>query len=357
MFDLFEKTCLVFLKSSKTSSMNEYTIISKKKLFQSPLWGRGYCLSSAPSFLINEINLKKALSTGLVGLALLGADKSNSFASSVDSYSSGNKKEVKHFSIIDIHKIVQIESSGDPNAVNKTSGARGLCQLMKATWLDIVVKMDKDWEWNDAFNPEKNKSVADYYINKEIPRLLKHYKVEDTIETRLAAYNWGIGNLVKLIKRDPKHYYHWMDMLPKETKNYIIKYKSIKEKKINEQLEWLEVESVGELKVGDVIKFVEGVFSKEDFKRGTHNSSYKVHPVGYRTLEGKILNITESSVTIDVQNCYSSQNYMIVKGKHITRRKKSITRNLIRKVRFGEIKPEEHQTEFGFMNEMLKVLS
>lgn len=122
---------------------------------------------------------------------------------------------------IDMKKIVQIESSGNPKAVNKKSGARGLTQLVKPTWEECVKKLKKNWSWDDAFDGKKNLIVGTYYMNKRIPQMLKYYKIPDTVETRLAAYNWGIGYVYKAYK---KYGNEWINYIPTETKNYIKKY-------------------------------------------------------------------------------------------------------------------------------------
>ena len=123
---------------------------------------------------------------------------------------------------IDIDKIVQIESSGRADAVSPV-GARGLMQFMKPTWDEITKKMGKDWSFDEAFDPGKNRQVGVYYMNVEIPRLLKSYGIPDTTETRLGAYNWGIGNL-----QDAYEEYGdgWIEHAPEETQNYIKKYRT-----------------------------------------------------------------------------------------------------------------------------------
>jgi soluble lytic murein transglycosylase-like protein len=81
------------------------------------------------------------------------------------------------------------ESSFDPNAVNKKSGARGIMQL------------------NPKFFPNAGKNTtADINAGaKEYARLLKHYHGNST--EALEAYNWGEGNVDKfrkgIIKRMP----------------------------------------------------------------------------------------------------------------------------------------------------------
>ncbi len=129
---------------------------------------------------------------------------------------------VKRNSNISMDKIYSIESSNNPNAVNP-SGAKGYGQLMKKTWEDCVKEMGKNWNYDtDWMNKEKNKSVSEYYMNTKIPKMLKHYGIPDEIDTRLAAYNWGIGNLNNCYKEYKEN---WKKFIPQETKNYIIKYR------------------------------------------------------------------------------------------------------------------------------------
>ena len=170
---------------------------------------------------------------------------------------------------IDINKIIQIESSGNPHAYNKNSGCIGLMQINPkgalADWnykekkeSDKIIKAhEKEWEkYNkcqdeelnnlsgvgvyysacfipalpfglfsiktyelaDLYNPKINVEIGTWYINKRIPQMIKAYGLEDTIEYRLIAYNWGIGNLLKHLKKP----------LPKETRDYIRKYRRLK---------------------------------------------------------------------------------------------------------------------------------
>lgn len=114
---------------------------------------------------------------------------------------------------VDMEKIYLIESSGNPNAWNKGEDARGLGQIRP-----IVLK-----EWNnynpkdqhiadDLFNSAVNKKIANWYMNKRIPQMLKYFGVPDTAENRIIAYNAGINYHVKGKE------------LPKITKNYLKKY-------------------------------------------------------------------------------------------------------------------------------------
>ena len=108
-------------------------------------------------------------------------------------------------------------------------GSRGHFQFMKKTWDEMVKRMGKNWDWwTGSMDYEKSKQVADYYLNKRIPQMLDYYKIPDSIDNRLMAYNWGIGNVEKLYKME-KNVGDIKDLteryLPQETKDYIIKYR------------------------------------------------------------------------------------------------------------------------------------
>lgn len=119
--------------------------------------------------------------------------------------------------LIDMLKIRQIESSNDPSAVNPRTGAIGFYQIMPKgkrgaldEWNQFHPK--QTYQDKDLYEPNINYNIANWYMNKRIPQMLKHYKIPDTLENRLASYNFGIGN-VKSGKE-----------LPTETTNYIRKY-------------------------------------------------------------------------------------------------------------------------------------
>lgn len=117
---------------------------------------------------------------------------------------------------IDLKAIRMIESSDCKDMYNMKSGAIGCYQITK-----IVVD-----EWNnfhkvqyahkDMMDKEISGQVANWYLNERIPAMLKYYKKEVTLENILIAYNYGI----KHVKEDSK--------LPKETRDYIEKYKKLK---------------------------------------------------------------------------------------------------------------------------------
>ena len=108
-----------------------------------------------------------------------------------------------------IQKIIMAESSGDPKAVNKRTGAKGLMQIMDNTAKKpgFGVKPLKD-----PFNAQENVRFGTDYFNA----MLDRYN-NDTISA-LAAFNYGPGNVDKWRKKGSK-----FSKLPKETQNYINK--------------------------------------------------------------------------------------------------------------------------------------
>ena len=115
---------------------------------------------------------------------------------------------------IDLRIIAQIESSNNPNAYNKGSGAVGLYQITAICLEDYNQTHRHQFQLNEMFDAVKAEVVARWYLKQRIPALLRHYHIEDTLENRLWAYNAGIGRVVKGI-------------MPEETKNYIIKYERL----------------------------------------------------------------------------------------------------------------------------------
>jgi len=124
---------------------------------------------------------------------------------------------------IDMQIIKKIESSGNPKAFNKITQARGLYQITpivvedymiygyakNAYCLDYQIKIKN---LDDLFNPIINYQIAYWYLNKRIPQMLKSYGLPVTLENILWSYNAGISNVRK-------------NILPKETKDFITRYK------------------------------------------------------------------------------------------------------------------------------------
>jgi len=113
---------------------------------------------------------------------------------------------------VDMNKIYGIESSNNPKALNKKSKAKGLGQITPIVLKEWNNFNKKKYEDTDLFNPKANKEISQWYMNKRIPQMLRHYKKPDTLKNRLIAYNAGINYVVKSLP------------LPRETKNYLKKY-------------------------------------------------------------------------------------------------------------------------------------
>lgn len=139
---------------------------------------------------------------------------------------------------INMDAIAEIESSNNPLAFNKSSGARGLYQITpivlnqfnedkRATerlmrfassdasavvWKHPDFRNTHKFTPRDLFNSEINRIVSDYYFDWIFNR------VGNEIDT-LICYNWGYGNYKKW-KISGMNY----KKLPKETRNYLKKY-------------------------------------------------------------------------------------------------------------------------------------
>lgn len=100
-----------------------------------------------------------------------------------------------------IKAVIKAESDFNPRAVS-SAGARGLMQLMPATARGLGV--------SDFFDPEQNVMAGTRFLRD----LLKRYNGD--LDSTLAAYNWGPGN----VDRRP-------DRLPQETRSYLQRVKQL----------------------------------------------------------------------------------------------------------------------------------
>lgn len=120
---------------------------------------------------------------------------------------------------VNMQAIAMIESSGDPQAYNERTNAVGLYQITLPCLADYnQAHILGGYNHEDMFHPSRAHIVASWYINKKIPSYMKYYKIEDSINNRLIAYNWGIGNLRKWVRSERTY------KIPKETSDYIVKY-------------------------------------------------------------------------------------------------------------------------------------
>jgi len=112
--------------------------------------------------------------------------------------------ELKYLSVV--------ESALIPTAKSPV-GAVGLWQFMPPTAGDLRLKRD---EWVDErMHPEKATEAACKYL-----RAL--YSIFHDWELVLAAYNWGTGNMQRVIRKTGKHnFWELYPHLPAETRNYV----------------------------------------------------------------------------------------------------------------------------------------
>ncbi|RSK46200.1 LysM peptidoglycan-binding domain-containing protein [Hymenobacter perfusus] len=112
----------------------------------------------------------------------------------------------------DLKYLAVVESALIPTAKSRV-GATGLWQFMGPTANDLRLRRD-DWV-DERMDPEKATEAACKHL-----RYL--YGVFHDWEMVLAAYNWGAGNMQKVVRRTGKKtYWEVHPNLPAETRNYV----------------------------------------------------------------------------------------------------------------------------------------
>ncbi|MBT9393295.1 LysM peptidoglycan-binding domain-containing protein [Hymenobacter sp. NST-14] len=113
---------------------------------------------------------------------------------------------------LDLKYLAVVESALIPTAKSRV-GATGLWQFMGPTANDLRLRRD---EWVDErMDPEKATEAACKHL-----RYL--YGVFHDWEMVLAAYNWGAGNMQRVVRRTGKNtYWEVHASLPAETRNYV----------------------------------------------------------------------------------------------------------------------------------------
>jgi len=109
-----------------------------------------------------------------------------------------------------IQRIIEVESSANPNAINEESGAVGLMQILPSTAKQPGFKT-KAIDPDDLTNPNINIEFGTQYING----LTDYYNGNQ--RHALAAYNYGAGNINKWLEETGGD----ESKLPKETRDYL----------------------------------------------------------------------------------------------------------------------------------------
>jgi len=111
--------------------------------------------------------------------------------------------------------VIQAESSFRPEVVSPM-GATGLMQIMPGTAEWLAGRMGIDFEEGDLINPAYNIRMGTYYL-----RLL--INMFEYVDTALAAYNAGMGNVRSWLEQERYSYdgatLHTIPFT--ETRNYV----------------------------------------------------------------------------------------------------------------------------------------
>ncbi len=113
-----------------------------------------------------------------------------------------------------LNALIQVESSGKPRAVNRTSGARGLTQITPVAWRELKKhyrhKYGKLSFREDMLRPEIAREAGKDFLCI-LQQHLKTLGIPPTLENLLAAYVWGEGKLAR----------HGLQGAPRIVKRYV----------------------------------------------------------------------------------------------------------------------------------------
>ncbi len=116
-----------------------------------------------------------------------------------------------------VYAIIKTESGFDCEDVSR-KGAVGLMQIMPSTAGEAAEKMGmKDYNTGMLKEPETNIRIGCYYLNYLID------KYSGDIDTAVAAYNAGHGNVDKWLAYEKKEHLKIEDIPFGETKKYVVK--------------------------------------------------------------------------------------------------------------------------------------
>ena len=128
---------------------------------------------------------------------------------------------------IDTGIIIEIESGGNSQAFNKASGAIGLMQITPIV-VDEYNQVTASYpgvNLDDLYDSFWNRYIGEWFIE----RIKTHYlKGKGTVDDVLVCYSWGYGRWRKWNAAGRV----W-GQLPRETRNYIFKYRRLLNEKAN----------------------------------------------------------------------------------------------------------------------------
>lgn len=111
-----------------------------------------------------------------------------------------------------VRNVIRAESSDNPNAYNKKSGASGLMQVLPST-----AQSECGVSGPQLFDPETSISCGTRYL-KKMYEMFKEKRSDELerIKLALAGYNWGPGNMQTALRNNPA-----APSYPSETQKYI----------------------------------------------------------------------------------------------------------------------------------------
>lgn len=116
---------------------------------------------------------------------------------------------------IDLGIIAMIESSGNPSAIGRT-GDSGLFQITEPVRKEFNQRTGAHVSRQDLFNAKTSTKIADWYLHKRIPEMLRFFKKPVTTRNIIICWNAGVA---RVLTKKP---------LPTTTASFISKYLTAK---------------------------------------------------------------------------------------------------------------------------------
>lgn len=111
------------------------------------------------------------------------------------------------------------ESRLRPDAISP-AGAQGIAQFMPLTWKEVSQQLG--WR-NVSPLAAKPSILAGAYYMRWLRRFFKDLRDVERHWYAASAYNWGVGNILRVWKRKgkPVHWYIISKQVPRETRSYV----------------------------------------------------------------------------------------------------------------------------------------